>query len=259
MSTAIAPVARPSLLVDYGREMEGARMLMKSGLLPSGIKSPEAALFVILTGRDLGLSPVQSLRSIHVIQGKIEVAADMQLGLFHTSGGRSQWVTLTNEQAVLKLEAPWLIEPHTESFTLADAKQAKLGGDNWQKYPKAMLRSRAITAGLKSIGFDPTAGVYAPGELGGPEVVEELEVDVRAPVGIRALVTEAQPDDGNTEAATEMLENAASEALADIESALPTLQGKQEDYVREQLRNGADPVALLAFLQEKGVLPKAAV
>jgi hypothetical protein len=181
-------VHQPAPPVNYSQELEGAKMLLKSGLLPQSLRSPEAALFVILTGRDLGLSPVQSLRSIHVIQGKIEVAADAQLGLFHRSGGKSHWKALTNEQAVLELHAPWLTEPHVESFTLEDAKRAKLGGDNWQKYPKAMLRSRAITAGLKSIGFDPTAGIYAPGELGGPEpIVVEGEV-------LPASYSEPEPD-----------------------------------------------------------------
>ncbi len=174
MGTNLTLRTSPTTAVDYRRELDGARMLLASGLLPAAIKTPEAALFVILTGRDLGLSPVQSLRSIFVIQGKVEVSADMQLGLFHRAGGRSQWMDLTNEAAVLRLQAPWLLAPHTESFTLADAKQAKLGGDNWIKYPKAMLRSRAITAGLKSIGFDPTAGMYAPGEIGGPEAVPDL-------------------------------------------------------------------------------------
>jgi hypothetical protein len=51
-----------------------------------------------------------------------------------------------------------------------------------------MLRSRAITAGLKSIGFDPTAGIYAPGELGGPEpIVVEGEV-------LPASYSEPEPD-----------------------------------------------------------------
>jgi hypothetical protein len=161
--------------VDWAREMEGAKMLMASGLLPQAIKRPEQALFVILAGRDLGLSPVQSLRSINVVQGKVELAADMQLSLFHRAGGKSKWEALTNDRAALWLNAPWLEAPHVETFTMEDAKRTGLTGDNWRKYPKAMLRSRAITAGLKSIGFDVLAGHYAEGELGGPEpvIVEE--------------------------------------------------------------------------------------
>jgi hypothetical protein len=33
------------------------------------------------------------------------------------------------------------------------------------KHPKAMLRSRAITAGLKSVGWEGGSGVYDPSEL----------------------------------------------------------------------------------------------
>jgi hypothetical protein len=239
MSTAVATVGPRAVVVDWTRELDGARMLMKSGLLPKEIKSPEAALFIILAGRDLGLSAVQSLRSIYVIQGKIEVAADMQLGLFHRAGGKSQWAALTNDRAVLILHAPWLVEPHTETFSLDDAKRAKLGGENWLKWPKAMLRSRAITAGLKSVGFDPTSGAYDYGELGGPEatIVEEPET--------------VEPEPGMDERLDDSEESEESQAVAEIDALLPTLALNQQEYVREQLSTGADPIKLLERMLEK--------
>jgi hypothetical protein len=183
--------------IQWDQELRGMTYLLKSGLLPDTIRSAEAALFIVLTGRDLGMSPVQSLRSINIIKGKVEVSADAQLGLFHRNGGRSTFVTLTDVEAVLELRAPWLVAPHRESFSFADAQKAKLtGGENYQKYPKAMLRSRAITAGLKSIGFDATAGVYAPGELGGEaEVVASGEVVIpptSAPAAESTLPSEKQ-------------------------------------------------------------------
>jgi hypothetical protein len=164
--------------VEWDRELRGANYLMKSGLCPTGIKSAEAALFVILAGRDLGLSPVAALRNISVIQGKIELAADMQLALFARAGGSFKWVTLSESEAALWLNAPWLAAPHVSKWSMEDARRAQLtNGDNWKKYPRAMLRSRAITAGLKDIGFDATAGVYAPGEISeGAVVDEETEV-----------------------------------------------------------------------------------
>lgn len=168
--TAVMPYTPPVTAagVDWATELEGARMLLKSGLAPQSLKTSEAALFVILVGRDLGLSPTQSLRSVTVIQGKVEIAADMQLALFKRSGGRAVWSVLTDAQATLDLAHP-NGDAHRETFTMEDAKRAKLSGDNWTKYPKAMLRSRCITAAMKSVGFDVLAGVYAPGEIGGPE------------------------------------------------------------------------------------------
>jgi hypothetical protein len=232
-SVALIPNPEPARPVDWDRELQGAKMLLKSGLLPTSIKAPETALFIILAGRDLGLSPVQSLRSINVIQGKVEVAADMQLGLFHRAGGKSQWVELTNEKAVLRLSAPWLIQPHTETFTLEDAKRAKLMGDNWQKWPKAMCRSRAITAGLKSVGFDPTAGVYDYGEIGGPEPTLTVEST--------AEVAEQEVDD----AAIDQKKDEEAVALAELEELMPGLAVNQQDWARTKLADGADPVAVL--------------
>jgi hypothetical protein len=232
--TEAGPIRPPA--VDYKRELEGAKMLLRSGLLPTSVKSPEAALFIILAGRDLGLSPVQSLRSINIIQGKVEVSADMSLGLFHRAGGKSHFVKLTDSEAVLRFSAPWLLQDHEESFTIKDAERAGLLArqDNWKKFPKAMLRSRAITAGLKSVGFDPTAGVYDYGEIGGPEPVlteEPIEV-VDKPES-----TEAPEEDADVKAAIAELE----ELLAE-DSLLTT---DQRIYVREHLSDGSDPVSLL--------------
>lgn len=168
----VQPSPAAAAPLNWDAELRGASFLVKSGLCPTAIKTPEAALFVILAGRDLGLSPVAALRNVTVIQGKIEVAADMQLALFHRAGGRSKWLEITATRAALQLSAPWLDAPHTSEFTAQDATRAGLTGDNWRKYPKAMLRSRAITQGLKDVGYDATAGVYAPGEIGGPEVVD---------------------------------------------------------------------------------------
>ena len=157
---------------DYPALMALAKELCTTGFLPVAIKTPAQAVAIILTGRELGLPPMQSLRSICIIQGKPELSADLQLSIFHRDGGRSKWLELTSTTAKLLLKHP-NGDDHTEVFTMDDAKRAGLAaGQNWQKYPKAMLRSRAITAGLKSIGFEPLTGAYVPGEIGGPEIVE---------------------------------------------------------------------------------------
>lgn len=176
--TSTALTVPAAAAIEWDRELRGAGYLVRSGLCPTSVKSPEAALFIILAGRDLGLSPVAALRNIHIIQGKVELSADMQLALFASRGGRFRWLEVSETAAAIELHAPWLLSPHTSRWTMADASRAKLGGDNWQKYPRAMLRSRAITAGLKDIGFDATAGVYAPGEASEDDttIVGEAEV-----------------------------------------------------------------------------------
>jgi hypothetical protein len=267
-SVALMPTVERAAPVDWNRELNGAKMLLKSGLLPKGITA-EAALFIILTGRDLGLSPIQSLRSINVIQGKVEVAADMSLGLFHRAGGKSHFVKLTDAEAVLRFSAPWLLEDHDESFTIKDAERAGLLSrqDNWKKFPKAMLRSRAITAGLKSIGFDPTAGVYDYGEIGGPEptLVAEPEAEMADAAVQQARREEENAEDeaisydvdalGNADqTAEQIIRQREALAMEELEEIMPSLAPNQQEFVREKLGDGANPVALLNAVKQKARL-----
>ncbi len=157
--TSLAPEAHFASLVDL------AETFIKSGFMPKSVRTAPQAVALILTGREMGLGPMASIRSIAIVDGKPVVAADLQLGLFKRAGGHATFEQLDERGAVLRLKHPNGDE-HTERFSLADAEKAGLAGkDNWRKYPKAMLRSRVITAGLKSVGFEPLAGVYDPEEM----------------------------------------------------------------------------------------------
>jgi hypothetical protein len=101
------------------------------------------------------------------VKGKVVESADSQLARFKADGGRAQFKTLTDTDAVLYLRHPNGDE-HTETFTMTDANKAGLSSnDTYRKFPKAMLRSRVITAGLKSVGWEGAIGNYDPEELKG--------------------------------------------------------------------------------------------
>jgi hypothetical protein len=160
---ALAVVRTEPQQLDFGTVMKLSSELITTGFLPDHIKTPAQCTAIILTGHELGMAPMRSLRSLQIVKGKVTENADSQLARFKTDGGRAQFVELTEEKAVLFLKHPNGDE-HTESFTMEDARRAGLG-DMYKKYPKAMLRSRAITAGLKSIGWEGGAGAYDPSEL----------------------------------------------------------------------------------------------
>jgi hypothetical protein len=66
-------------------------------------------------------------------------------------------------------------------FTMDDAKNAGLvGGENWRKYPRAMLFARALTQGARMYCPDVGIGsIYTPEELGdGTEYEEYIEAEV---------------------------------------------------------------------------------
>lgn len=172
-----------SVLTPQGYEaaLGLAKTLCESGFLPRAIQKPAQALAIILAGQELGLPPMQSLRQIHVVEGKPVLSAELMLSLFKRQGGQAKWVESTDDKAVLFLRHPNGDE-HTESFTMQEAQRAGVTGkDNWRKYPKAMLKARCISAGIRALG--EAAGFYMPEEVGGEPAAEDMKPEYTAPKG----------------------------------------------------------------------------
>lgn len=138
--------------------------LVRTGFLPDHIKNGAQAAAIIMTGQELGMAPMRSIRSLQMVKGKVVESADSQLARFKADGGHAAFRRLDEEAAILFLRHPNGDE-HEESFTEADAKAAGLlGKEMYGKFRKAMLRSRVITAGLKSLGWEGGVGNYDPSE-----------------------------------------------------------------------------------------------
>ena len=146
-----------------------AGILVKSRLLPDSVQSPEAAFAIIATGRELGLTAMQSLRSIHVIKGKTILSADLVAALVKSRRDVCAYFMLvesTTERATYKTQRVGEPEATTLTFTFDDAKRAQVTGNpNWTKFPAAMLRARCITALARAVYPDLAMGIYDPDEL----------------------------------------------------------------------------------------------
>ncbi len=55
---------------DFDILHKTAKALVSTGFLPQAIKTPEQAIAIILTGRELGIGTMAALNTINVIQGK---------------------------------------------------------------------------------------------------------------------------------------------------------------------------------------------
>lgn len=184
MSTALAIRSQTAVATQDAPSMSFTDMLamgnelVRTGFLPDHVKNGAQAAAIILAGRELGMPPMRSLRSIFLVKGKITESADSQLARFKTDGGRAKFTTLDDTRAVLWLKHPNGDE-HTETFTMEDAKRAGLVSSGmYSKFSKAMLRSRSITAGLKSVGWEGGAGAYDPDELAPtPAAAEPDDID----------------------------------------------------------------------------------
>jgi hypothetical protein len=150
--------------MNFEQIVQMGEALVRTGFLPDHIKNGAQAAAIIMTGQELGMAPMRSIRSLQMVKGKVVESADSQLARFKADGGHSAFRRLDEDGAVLFLRHPNGDE-HEESFTAEDAQAAGLlGKEMYGKFRKAMLRSRAITAALKSIGWEGGVGNYDPSE-----------------------------------------------------------------------------------------------
>jgi hypothetical protein len=156
----------------FSEMMAQADVLVKSGLLPETIRSASAAVAIMMTGRELGLPPMLSFRAIAIIKGKPTLSAQLMGALIRREGYSYKIVESTNERCVIEFRRR-SGEMYSHVFDVADAKRAGLTGDNWTKYPKAMLFSRCMSAGARAYMPDVIAGMYTTEELSGSVTVDE--------------------------------------------------------------------------------------
>ena len=161
----MAAIQRQEDTSDFAGLVTMGEQLRRTGFLPAHIKDGVAFAAIVLMGREMGMTTMAACRKLQVIKGTVTERADSQLARFKSAGGRAEFKELSETKAVLVLRHP-NGDQHTETFTIEDAKRAGLASnDNYAKHPKAMLRSRAITAGLKSVGWEGAVGIYDPDEI----------------------------------------------------------------------------------------------
>ncbi|MGH2586604.1 MAG: hypothetical protein ACRDJE_16945, partial [Dehalococcoidia bacterium] len=154
-----------------------AQHFVKSGFFKNSTDLSKA-IVNILYGQEVGIGPVQAMMAIHVIDGKPTLSANLLATLVKRSG-RYDYRIREHTAKLCRLE---FFENRQSlgpsEFTIEEAQAAGLMvKDNWKKYPKAMLFSRAISQGVRWHCPDVTGGApaYTPEELGA-EVDEDGEV-----------------------------------------------------------------------------------
>jgi hypothetical protein len=130
------------------------------------IGQPQALAAAMLMGIELGMGPMEALRSIHVIKGKPSMSAEVMLARALRAGIKCVWTRTDDACATLEITRDG-VKRAPFSFTMEDAKRAGLAGsDNWKKYPSAMLRARCTSAAMRAHCPDVLgSSVYTPEEL----------------------------------------------------------------------------------------------
>jgi hypothetical protein len=156
-----------------GQELEQtwqlASKLARTEFVPRDLRGkPEAVLACMLTGRELGIGPMQALRDIYVVNGRPALSATLMVTRVRAHGHRFRTITSSEQQATVQVHRHSEDDPELPvTWTLEDAKRADLlGKDIWRKYPKAMLWARAASAACRRDCPEALGGaVYTPEEI----------------------------------------------------------------------------------------------
>ncbi len=130
-----------------------------------GFKNPQEAMAIMLLCQAEGLHPAIAMRDYHVIQNRPALKADAMLARFQQAGGTVVWKEYTDEKVTGLFTHPQGGSLEL-SWTLAQAKSIGIANkDNWKNYPRAMLRARVISEGIRSVFPGCVVGVYTPEEV----------------------------------------------------------------------------------------------
>jgi hypothetical protein len=166
---AVQPVLTPN---TFDQLVTFAELAAKSGMVPRDyINKPGAIMVSVQMGSELGLSPMQSVNSIAVINGRPGVFGDALIGLCRQSPLCQDIVETIDGDGDNRTAVCVAIRlgstPCTSRFSVADAKRAGLWGKSgpWTQYPDRMLQNRARGFSLRDAFPDLLRGLKTVEEL----------------------------------------------------------------------------------------------
>lgn len=187
-----------------------AEKIATTEMVPTALRGrPEAVLAVMLAGHEAGVSPMQSLQKIHIIEGRPAMSSELMRALVMQHGHELIYEEVTTTKVTAAGRRKGSDRWTKVTWTMDDAKRGGLEGkQNWRKWPRAMLTARATAELCRMVFPDVLAGIShtieelsdgdAVGEVdfGPAEVVQASTAPAPAkPTTQRAAITKSAPAD----------------------------------------------------------------
>ena len=171
-------------------------------LVPKDYRGKGANIMVAWQkGLELGLKPLQALATIAVVNGRATIWGDGLIALVKNSS-KEEWTHEElkgegdNMMAICETKRTSQEQTIKRSFSVADAKQAGLWGNNtWAKYPKRMLQMRARGLCLRDAYPDVLNGLEIAEEIADLQVQQTQEA-IQAPKTLKQLGIKTIEKDG---------------------------------------------------------------
>lgn len=158
--------------------------LAKSKLF--GIDAPEQGMVLALEAMHQQRSVMDLAREFHVIKGRLSMRADAMQAKFQRDGGKVTWLESTADVARVQVSHPiHAPEPVAVEVLMATLKAAGVAtSDTYKKFPRQMLRARAISEAVRMVHPGIVVGIYTPEEVEGFDAptmhVQPRVIDVKA-------------------------------------------------------------------------------
>ena len=182
---------RPTGFMDFSRfdvAVEASRLIAKApGFCPSAfLGKPEQILCAIQYGLEIGLSAMQALQSIAVINGKPSIYGD---GLMALCQSFCECEDIKEEFDHKTMTATCIVKrkgrsPVVHQWDVAKATKAGLWdkAGPWKQYPERMLQMRARGFALRDAFADRLKGIITAEEARDYPTQEERQLKVVTPI-----------------------------------------------------------------------------
>lgn len=175
-----------------------AERLSQSAFVPQQFRGKPVELSAaILSGLEVGLSPMAAMRSFDIIQGQAAARAITLRAIVQSHGHEMVLEESTATRCRMKGRRKGSDEWQRITWTIERARDLGLTGkDNWKKQPAAMLLARATSELARLIASDAILGIgYSSEEVadGGAfdQQVSEVTTTPAAPGGTRKMSRKA--------------------------------------------------------------------
>jgi hypothetical protein len=222
-----------------------AAILAKSSLVP--LTNPADIAMIGLRALALGVDPMAAFDDLFPIDSggakRITISARMRVALARRVGCKVEYTESTDTRATCRLQRPGERTWHTLTYTIEQARTAKLATkNNWSLHPAAMLRAAAARQLVNMAAQDVLLGIQGMHEIDLDADVDDLDlpeetIDHSAPDEIEEAVVMATEEDRD-----------------DLLAAIGALGTEQQEWLKDRMKAaGLPPVRLLQSGQVAGL------
>ncbi|WP_216726147.1 recombinase RecT [Hymenobacter siberiensis] len=166
---------------------ERAALLVKSGILPKTIDTPEKAIAIALNGSDLGISATVAFNNIWILEGKPSLSAGLVTALANRANIRFNWLAdkadvigpvqdeagnwvegVVDWKWEVEMMEVWngqLLKNRMQLLWSECQQSGWVKKDPWVKHPRAMARARLIVQIIRAYRPDVLMGMHSFEEI----------------------------------------------------------------------------------------------